>query len=106
LKACLYDSKQGSGGSGTYKKHSERAYLSCLANCRRAENEIAMILLRGKEQEKKKRRNGYEENKKQERTSRNLTGCNMNLIWRQLGNPRSSKCSNFRVKLLLQCNKC
>ena len=54
LKACLYDSKQGSGGSGAYKKHSETAYLSCLADCKRAENENAMILLKGKELELKK----------------------------------------------------
>jgi hypothetical protein len=54
LKACLYDSKQGSGGSGGYKKHSETAYLSCLADCKRAENENVMILLKGKELELKK----------------------------------------------------
>jgi hypothetical protein len=106
LKACLYDSKQGSGGSGTYKKDSETAYLSCLANCRRAENEIAMILLRGKEQEKKKEEMDMkrEEKAREDIEKSNRLQYELNLeITRQT---TQQQCSNFRVKLLLQCNKC
>jgi len=42
-KACLCNSKP-SGSSGS-KKHAETAYLSCLAYCKHADNEIEMIRL-------------------------------------------------------------
>jgi hypothetical protein len=51
-KACLYDSK-ASATSG-YKKHAETAYLSCLADCKRADNEMEMIKLRKEEMAIKK----------------------------------------------------
>ena len=47
LRACLYDSKQGS--SSGYKKHAETAYLTCLADCKRADNEKEMILMKQSE---------------------------------------------------------
>jgi len=51
-KACLYDSKPSS--SSGYKKHAETAYLSCLADCKRADNELEMIKLRKEEMSIKK----------------------------------------------------
>ena len=52
LRACLYDSKQGS--SSGYKKHAETAYLSCLADCKCAVNEMEMIRIRKEEMAIKK----------------------------------------------------
>jgi hypothetical protein len=46
-KACLYDSKSSS--TSGYKRHAETAYLSCLADCKRADNELEMIKLRKEE---------------------------------------------------------
>ena len=40
----MYDSKP-SASSG-YEKHAETAYLSCLAGCKWADNEMEMIRLR------------------------------------------------------------
>jgi hypothetical protein len=51
-KAFLYDSKP-SGSSG-YKKHAETAYLSCLADCKCADNEMEMIRIRKEEMAIKK----------------------------------------------------
>ena len=51
-KAFLYDSKP-SASSG-YKRHAETAYLSCLADCKRADNEMEMIKLRKEEMTIKK----------------------------------------------------
>jgi hypothetical protein len=50
-KACVFDSKE-SKGSG-FKKYTETAYLSCLADEKRAENERSMISMRQKEMELK-----------------------------------------------------
>lgn len=47
VKACLYDKKEPS--SSGYKKHAETAYLSCLADVKRAESERMMITLKEKE---------------------------------------------------------
>jgi hypothetical protein len=47
VKACLYDKKEP--GSSGYKKHAETAYLSCLADVKRAESERMMITLKEKE---------------------------------------------------------
>jgi hypothetical protein len=44
---CLYDKKEP--GSSGYKKHVETAYLSCLADVKRAESERMMITLKEKE---------------------------------------------------------
>jgi len=43
----LYDKKEP--GSSGYKKHAETAYLSCLADVKRAESERMMITLKEKE---------------------------------------------------------
>ena len=51
-KACLYDSKQSS--TSGYKKHAETAYLSCLADCKRTDNELEIIKLRKEEMNIKK----------------------------------------------------
>ncbi len=47
VKACLYDKKESS--SSGFKKHAETAYLSCLADVKRADNEKSLISLREKE---------------------------------------------------------
>jgi len=36
-RACLFDKKESSGSG--FKKHTETAYLSCLADVKRADNE-------------------------------------------------------------------
>ena len=46
-RACLFDKKEAS--SSGYKKHSETAYLTVLADCKKADNEKALIQLREKE---------------------------------------------------------
>jgi len=46
-KSCLCDSKP-SETSG-YKRHAETAYLSCLADCKRVDNELEMIRLKKEE---------------------------------------------------------
>ena len=43
-KACLYDKKESS--SSGFKRHAETAYLSCLADNKRLDNEKAMIKLK------------------------------------------------------------
>ena len=47
VKACLYEKKEP--GSSGYKKHAETAYLSCLADVKKAESERMMITLKEKE---------------------------------------------------------
>jgi hypothetical protein len=42
-KACLYDKKESS--SSGFKRHAENAYLICLADNKRLDNEKAMIKL-------------------------------------------------------------
>jgi len=44
---CLYDRKQSS--SSSYKNLAETAYLTCLADCKRADNEKEMILMKKSE---------------------------------------------------------
>jgi hypothetical protein len=51
-KACLYDRKPSS--TSGYKEHAESAYLSCLADCKRADNELEVIKLRREEMSIKK----------------------------------------------------
>jgi hypothetical protein len=47
IKACLYDKKEAT--SSGYKKQAETAYLSCLADVKRVENEKYLITLKEKE---------------------------------------------------------
>jgi hypothetical protein len=47
MKACLYDKKEAT--SSGYKKHAKTAYLSCLVDVKRAENEKYLITLKEKE---------------------------------------------------------
>jgi hypothetical protein len=49
--ACLFDKKESSRSG--FKKHTEMAYLSCLADVKRAENERSMISMRQKAMELK-----------------------------------------------------
>ncbi len=46
-RACLFVKKEAS--SSGYKKHSETAYLTFLADCKKSDNEKALIQLREKE---------------------------------------------------------
>jgi len=50
-RACLFDKKESSGSG--FKKHTETAYLSCLADVKRADNERSLISMRQKEMELK-----------------------------------------------------
>ncbi len=43
-KACLYDKKEAA--SSGFKRHAETAYLSCLADNKRLDNEKSMIKLK------------------------------------------------------------
>ncbi len=64
-KVCLYDSKPSA--TNGYKRHAETAYLSCLADCKRADNELEMIRLKKDELVIKKaeqERANIEKNKK------------------------------------------
>jgi hypothetical protein len=47
LRACLFDKKESS--SSGLKKHAKAAYLSCLADVKRADNEKSLISLTEKE---------------------------------------------------------
>ncbi len=47
IKACSHDNKEAS--SSSHKKHAKTAYLSCLADVKRAENKKYLILLKEKE---------------------------------------------------------
>jgi hypothetical protein len=44
VKACLYDRKEAQ-----HKKQAEKAYVSCLADVKWAENETSMTMLKKKE---------------------------------------------------------
>jgi len=46
-KACLYDRKESSVSA--FKKHTETAYLSCLADIKRQDNEKAILVIRERE---------------------------------------------------------
>jgi len=50
-RAGLFDKKESSGSG--FKKHTETAYLSCLADVKRADNERSLISMRQKEMELK-----------------------------------------------------
>jgi hypothetical protein len=50
-RACLFDKKESSCSG--FKKHTETAYLGCLADVKRADNERSMITIWQKEMELK-----------------------------------------------------
>jgi hypothetical protein len=63
MKACLYDRKESSVNA--FKKHTETAYLSCLADIKRQDNEKVMLAIREREmnlQVQEQERAGAEKN--------------------------------------------